>query len=88
MGSKKKTTGYVIVAIIFFFVIPEIAFRTLSPEHLAWLGFMTSFGGVINPLLSVMIFMGVLSVVLGVVAACFLGKIYRVVSRSARHSDR
>lgn len=79
-GKKKKVLIYVTTVIIFFLTIPEILFRALSPDHLAWLGYVTSFGGAISPLLSVMIFMGVLSIVLAIAAVYFSGKIFRSVS--------
>lgn len=86
MESKKKQKAliYVTMIIIFFLTIPELLFRTLNPEHLAWLGFMTSLGGMINPLLSVMIFMGILSIALAVATVYILSKIYNLVSRSAK----
>ncbi|MFE8100314.1 hypothetical protein RBA63_07065 [Brenneria goodwinii] len=82
MGKKKKALVYSVTVIIFFLIIPEIILRTLTPEHLAWLGFVTSFGGVISPLLSVMIFMGILSIVLAIATVFFAGKIYRSLSHS------
>jgi len=83
-GKKKKVLIYVATVIIFFLTIPEILFRSLNPDHLAWLGYVTSFGGAISPLLAVMIFMGVLSIVLAIAAVYFVGKIYRSVSHSAK----
>ena len=82
--KKQKALIYVTMIIIFFLTIPELLFRTLNPEHLAWLGFMTSLGGMINPLLSVMIFMGILSIALAVATVYILSKIYNLVSRSAK----
>lgn len=82
-GKKKKVLIYIATVIIFFLTLPEILFRALSPERLAWLGYITSFGGAISPLLAVMIFMGVLSIVLAIAAVYFVGKIYRSVLHSA-----
>lgn len=81
-GVIKKALIYVVAVIISFLIIPEILFRVISPDHLAWLGFVTSFGGAVNPLLAVMIFMGVLSIILGIAAVYFVDKIYHSARRS------
>ena len=83
MAEKiKKAFIYITTVIIFFLIIPDFIFRMLSPEHLSWLGYVTSFGGVINPLLSVMIFMGILSIILAITTVYFVGKIYQTLSHS------
>lgn len=86
MAEKiKKAFIYIATVIIFFLIIPDFIFRMLSPEHLSWLGYVTSFGGVINPLLSVMIFMGILSIILAITTVYFVGKIYQTLSQSKRN---
>ncbi|AWQ17372.1 hypothetical protein C1N63_21465 [Pantoea ananatis] len=82
MSKKRKVLIYAITIITYFLVIPEIILRTLSPEHLSWLGFLTSFGGLINPLLSVMIFMGVLSIVLAIATIYIARKFFHFRSRN------
>ena len=86
MAEKiKKAFIYITIVIIFFLIIPDFIFRMLSPEHLSWLGYVTSFGGVINPLLSVMIFMGILSIILAITTVYFVGEIYQTLSHSNRN---
>lgn len=84
-GKKRKAFIYIATVIIFFLIIPEFIFRILSPEHLSWLGYVTSFSGAINPLLSVMIFMGILSIILAITTVYFAGKIYQTLSQSKRN---
>jgi len=84
MSKKKKVLIYIVTVIIFFLIIPEIILRTVTPDHLLWLGYVASFGGVISPLLSVMIFMGGLSIALAIATVYFLGKIYSCVSHSEK----
>lgn len=82
MGKAKKTLIYVPVVIIFFLIIPEIILRILTPEQLARMSDFTSLGGVMNPLLSLIIFLGLFSVVLAVLTVSAVGKIFRSRSRS------
>jgi len=82
MSKKRKVLIYAITIITYFLVIPEIILRTLSSEHLSWLGFITSFGGLINPLLSVMIFMGVLSIALAIATIYITRKFFHFRSRN------
>lgn len=82
MEKAKKTLIYVPVVIIFFLIIPEIILRTLTPEQLARMSDFTSLGGVINPLLSLIIFLGLFSVVLAVLTVTAVSKICRSRSRS------
>lgn len=83
--KKRKACIYIATVIIFFLIIPEFIFRMISSEHLSWLGYVTSFGGVITPLLSVMIFMGILSIILAITTVYFVGKIYQTLSQSKRN---
>jgi hypothetical protein len=59
---------YVLVVIIFFLTIPEIVVRVLTPEQFARLSDFTSFGGLFSHLLSLLIFLGLASILLGVLA--------------------
>lgn len=82
MRKTKKTVIYVPVVIIFFLIIPEIILRILTPEQLARMSDFTSLGGVMNPLLSLLIFLGLISVVLAFLTVSAVSKIYRSGSRS------
>ncbi|WP_042959006.1 hypothetical protein [Erwinia tasmaniensis] len=82
MGKTKKKLIYVPVGIIFFLIIPEIVLRTLSPEQLVRVSDFTSLGGMLNPLLSLLIFLGLFSIVLAIITVSATGKIYRLRSRS------
>lgn len=82
MGKTKKTLIYIPVCIIFFLIIPEVVLRTLSPKQLVRVSDFTSLGGVLNPLLSLLIFLGVFSIVMAIIIVSVTGKIYRLRSRS------
>lgn len=82
MGKTKKTLIYVPVVIIFFLIIPEVVLRALTSEQLARLSDFTSLGGMLNPLLSLLIFLGLFSIVLAVVTVSVVSKIYRSRARS------
>lgn len=78
MGKSKKVILYIVVVIIFFLTIPEVIVRVLTPEQLARLSDFTSFGGILNHLLSLLIFLAVASVVLAIFAIALVRKIYRL----------
>lgn len=82
MRKAKKTLIYVPVVIIFFLIIPEIILRILTPEQLARMSDFTSLGGVMNPLLSLIIVLGLFSVALAFLTVSAVSKIYRSGSRS------
>jgi len=82
MGKTKKTLIYVPVVIIFFLIIPEVILRTLTPEQLARMSDFTSLGGLLNPLFSLIIFLGLFSVALAILTVSAASKIYRSRSRS------
>lgn len=82
MGKTKKTLIYVPVVIVFFLIIPEIILRTLTSEQLARVSDFTSLGGIMNPLLSLIIFLGLFSVFLAVLTVSAVSKIYRAKARS------
>ena len=82
MKKSSRITIYIFVVIIFFLIIPEIVIRVLTPEQLARLSDFTSLGGLFSHLLSILIFLGLTSVLLGVLTIFMAKKIYRYLSRS------
>lgn len=58
----------VLVLIAFFLIIPEIIVRVLMAEQFARLSDFTSLGGIFNHILSLLIFLGIVSILLGVLA--------------------
>lgn len=82
MGKTKKTIIYVLVVIIFFLIIPEVVLRILTPEQLARMSDFTSLGGLLDPLLSLIIFLGIFSIFLAVLTVSAVRKIYYLNSRS------
>ncbi len=77
MRKTKKLLIYVPIVIIFFLIIPEIILRTLSSDQLGRVSDFTSLGGLLNPLLSLLIFLGLFSIILAVITVSVLGKIFR-----------
>ncbi|NUL36901.1 hypothetical protein [Kosakonia sacchari] len=82
MKKSGKVIIYILVVIIFFLTIPEIVIRVLTPEQFARLSDFTSMGGLFSHLLSVLIFLGLASVLLGLLAIFLTKKIYRHLTRS------
>lgn len=82
MKKSGKVIIYVFVVIIFFLTIPEIVIRVLTPEQFARLSDFTSLGGLLSHLLSVLIFLGLASILLGVLAIFLTKKIYRYLTQS------
>ncbi|WP_244956311.1 hypothetical protein [Enterobacter sichuanensis] len=84
-SKKMKKSGrvaiYVLVVIIFFLTIPEIVVRVLTPEQFARLSDFTSFGGLFSHILSLLIFLGLASILMGVLAIFVTKKIYHHVTR-------
>ncbi|EPW3924060.1 hypothetical protein ACWKNT_002982 [Enterobacter sichuanensis] len=81
MKKSGRVGIYVLVVIISFLTIPEIIVRVLTPEQFARLSDFTSFGGLCSYILSLLIFLGVASILLGVLAIFVTTKIYRHVTR-------
>ncbi|KGI62265.1 MULTISPECIES: hypothetical protein [Enterobacter] len=81
MKKSGRVTIYVLVVIIFFLTIPEIVVRVLTPEQFARLSDFTSFGGLFSHLLSLLVFLGLASILLGVLAILATKKIYRHFTR-------
>ena len=81
MKKSGRVIIYVLVVIIFFLTIPEIVVRVLTPEQFARLSDFTSFGGLFSHLLSLLVFLGLASILLGVLAILATKKIYRHFTR-------
>ncbi|ELA3180282.1 TPA: hypothetical protein ACK1V4_004433 [Klebsiella aerogenes] len=77
MRKTKKLLIYVPIVIIFFLIIPEIILRALSSDQLGRVSDFTSLGGLLNPLLSLLIFLGLFSIILAVITVSVVGKIFR-----------
>lgn len=77
MRKTKKLLIYVPIVIIFFLIIPVIILRTLSSDQLGRVSDFTSLGGLLNPLLSLLIFLGLFSIILAVITVSVVGKIFR-----------
>ncbi len=77
MRKTKKLLIYIPIVIIFFLIIPEIILRTLSSDQLGRVSDFTSLGGLLNPLLSLLIFLGLFSIILAVITVSVVGKIFR-----------
>lgn len=82
MKKNGKTAINILVVVIFFLTIPDIMIRVLTPELFARLSDFTSLGGLFSHILSVLIFLGLTSALLGVLTIFLTTKIYRRFSRS------
>ncbi|OAT75484.1 hypothetical protein A9B99_14305 [Mangrovibacter phragmitis] len=82
MKKSGKAAIYFLVVIVFFLTIPEIVIRVLTPEQFARLSDFSSLGGLFSNLLSILIFLGIVSILLGVLAIFLTKKIYRYLYRS------
>ncbi|GJL38225.1 hypothetical protein TUM17576_50450 [Enterobacter hormaechei] len=76
MKKIRKTLIYVIAVIISFLMIPEIILRKVPGDILVRLSDFTSLGGLFSPFLSVMIFIGLSSVLIGIIGVYVVGKVY------------
>ncbi|KEA52440.1 membrane protein [Mangrovibacter sp. MFB070] len=82
MKKSGKAAIYFLVVIVFFLTIPEIVIRVLTPEQFARLSDFTSLGGLFSNLLSILIFLGVASILLGIFAIYLAKIIYRHLTQS------
>lgn len=82
MKKNGKKAVSILVVIICFLTIPEIVIRALTPEQFTRLSDFTSLGRLFSNILSVLIFLGLTSVLLGVLTIFLTTKIYRRFSRS------
>lgn len=78
--KSRKAMIYSLVVIIFFLTIPEIVVRVLTPEQLASLSDYTSLGGILSPLLSLLIFLGLASIGLALVSISLTKRVYRALA--------
>ncbi|EMD1657067.1 hypothetical protein QEG60_000972 [Pluralibacter gergoviae] len=81
MKKNRKILIYVSAVIMSFLILPEIVLRTISGEALVALSEFTSLGGLLSPFLSVMIFIGVASILSAVVAVYVVSRIYQGLTR-------
>lgn len=84
MKKSVMKVVYVLVVMVFFFTIPEIVIRVLTPEQFVRLSDFTSLGGVFSHLLSLLIFLGLASILLGVLTIELTKKVFRLLMRSRR----
>lgn len=82
MKKNGKKAVSILVVIICFLTIPEIVIRVLTPEQFARLSDFTSLGGLFSHILSVLIFLGLTSVLLGLLTIFLTTKIYRRLARA------
>ncbi|AKL15454.1 membrane protein [Phytobacter ursingii] len=81
MKKSRKVLIYVLTVIISFLTIPEIVLRTVSGETLVMLSRFTSLGGLFSPFLSVMIFIGLASILVAIIGVYVVSKIYQGATR-------
>ncbi len=74
-GKRKSALIYVLTVIIFLLIIPEIILRVCTSEQLGRISDFTSLGGLLNPLLSLLIFLALLSILLAVIAIALAKRI-------------
>ncbi|POT99437.1 hypothetical protein B9059_021425 [Enterobacter roggenkampii] len=76
-GKAQECSDFVLTVIIFLLIIPEIILRVCTSEQLGRLSDFTSLGGLLNPLLSLLIFLALLSIILAVIAIALVKRILR-----------
>ncbi len=81
MKKSGKILIYVIAAIIALLIIPEIILRKVPTDTLASLGDFTSLGGLLSPFLTALIFIGVSSILIGILSVYAVSKFYRYLVR-------
>jgi hypothetical protein len=77
MGKRKGALVYVLTVIIFLVIIPEIILRACTSEQLGRISDFTSIGGLLNPLLSLLIFLALVSIILAIIVIAFFKRIFR-----------
>ncbi|MGJ0479386.1 hypothetical protein [Pantoea agglomerans] len=82
MKKAKKLLIYVFVVIMSVLIIPEIILRVSTPRQLARISDFTSLGGILNPLLSLILFLALFSIALAVITILAVKKIYQPGPRS------
>lgn len=76
MGKCKSALVYVLTVIIFLLIIPEFILRVCNSEQLGHISDFTSLGGLLNPLLSLLIFLALVSIILAVIVIAFVKRIF------------
>lgn len=77
MAKRNSALIYVLPVIIFLLIITEIILRVCTSEQLGRLSDFTSLGGLLNPLLSLLIFLALVSIILAAIAIVFVKRIFR-----------
>ena len=77
MGKHKSALVHTLTVIIFLLIIPEITLRVCTSEQLGRISDFTRLGGLLNPLLSLLIFLALLSIILAVIAISLAKRILR-----------
>ncbi|MDX5627392.1 MULTISPECIES: hypothetical protein [unclassified Brenneria] len=72
MFRVKIALIYILIAIVYFLIIPDAIIRSISSERLAQLSEALSIGGLFSPLLSLLIFLGALSILLAFLSVFFV----------------
>lgn len=75
MGKRKGALVYVLTVIIFLLIIPEIILRVCTSEQLGRISDFTSLGGLLNPLLSLLIFLALVSIILAIIAIALVKRL-------------
>ena len=77
MKKSRKVLIYALSVIMSFLIVPEVVLRTIPGETLVGLSRFTSLGGLLSPFLSVMIFIGIASILVAIVCVFVASKIYQ-----------
>lgn len=77
MGKRKRALVYVLTVFIFLLIIPEFILRICTSEQLGRISDFTSLGGLLNPLLSLLIFLALVSMILAAITIAFVKRISR-----------
>ncbi|TPW41561.1 hypothetical protein FKM52_12430 [Mixta tenebrionis] len=82
MAKRKKILIYSLIIIIYILIIPEFIIRTIKSDYILWLSHIISLGGVLNPLMSVTIFMICISILLAILTLFIAKRFFRARSPS------
>ncbi|MBK0002116.1 hypothetical protein [Erwinia sp. S38] len=79
MNKKKIFIVYLPVSLVFFMILPGAILRDMPPERFASFSHITSLGGVLNPIVSVLLFLAIVSVILAMIAVPLIGRCARAI---------
>jgi len=82
MKKSRTVLIYALAVIMSFLILPEIVLRTVSGETLIALSEFTSLGYLIGPFLSVMVLIGVASILTAVIGVYVVSRIYQGLTRA------